>query len=92
MSFVVRPRTGVIVDLNPCRDASTGLVAPDLGLAQRGKRGDRDVLINVPGVPAEIGGGPGTGIQLSLESVESFPAGEAEALRGVEREAVRCTE
>ena len=81
VGFVVRAWVSVVVDWYPGRDAAAGLVAPDVGLAQGGEGGDRDVHVGVARVPPEGGGGVGTRLQLQLQGREGFATGHAEALR-----------
>ena len=88
MGLVMRPRQCVVVGVEPSCDPPASLVTPNLGLAQRGESGDRDVLVNVAWVPPEGSGGPSTGVQLPLQGVEGFSTGEAKALRCVAREAI----
>ena len=67
-------------------------VAPDLCLPQWWELLDRDLVVQVAGVPAVFCGDQPSGVQLELQGIDRFSARKFEPLRSMGGESVECSE
>ena len=71
---------GFVIDLDEVRDLAAGLVAPDLGLAQRREVLYRDLFVHVSWVPAPFRRRVCPGVKFELERIKRLSACQPEAL------------